>query len=58
MLDELKIGDTVYYTDNGLTDTGKVCDIAVPGEKYRVNWDDGSDIDDVYLRSQLTLVRA
>lgn len=52
----LKIGDRVYYTDNGADDTGTV-DLIDTGLniKYGVTWDDGMS-GDVYLRSQLTRI--
>jgi hypothetical protein len=54
----LKVGDRVFYTDNGDADTGTVRDITEgKGDTvYGVDWDILGGDTDVYLRSQLTKI--
>lgn len=48
-----KIGDRVYYIDNGPADTGTVaCVQTSTTKRFGVDWDH-SDEDDIYLESQL-----
>jgi len=57
MCNALKIGDRVYYTDNGPDDTGTI-DKVEPGHQitYGVDWDFGPAEDDTYMGHQLTKV--
>lgn len=57
----MKIGDRVFYTEHGPDDTGIVTGVLDSrchgGHRlYRVAWDDGSFMFDLYTEGQLTEV--
>lgn len=57
MCNTLKIGDRVYYADNGLDDTGTIDKVEVGNQTtYGVDWDSGPAEDDTFMGHQLTKV--